>query len=198
MMATRQPRLPRASIAGAARAALRSRICSLASSSTPASRARERAMPRRALSDSVGDFSDATRSQLPAARAQRAIADYLDRETARIDALIAAKRRMVELLEERWQASCDEARGASVDDVGSAAPATARRRCVADGRSAVAERLAAADSANWKWTQLPCRQSSRVRHRSTERHGAPQSPRRLSATSCVHAGDCVVERGRWR
>jgi type I restriction enzyme S subunit len=33
--------------------------------------------------------------------AQRAIADYLDRETARIDALIAAKRRMVELLEER-------------------------------------------------------------------------------------------------
>jgi type I restriction enzyme S subunit len=32
---------------------------------------------------------------------QRVIADYLDRETARIDALIAAKRRMVELLEER-------------------------------------------------------------------------------------------------
>ena len=32
---------------------------------------------------------------------QRAIADYLDRETVRIDALIAAKRRMVELLEER-------------------------------------------------------------------------------------------------
>ena len=35
-------------------------------------------------------------------RVQRAIADYLDRETARIDALIAAKRRMVELLEERF------------------------------------------------------------------------------------------------
>src|SRR5258706_11298440 len=32
---------------------------------------------------------------------QRAIADYLDHETARIDALIAAKTRMVELLEER-------------------------------------------------------------------------------------------------
>ncbi len=40
--------------------------------------------------------------QLPVDR-QRAIADYLDRETARIDALIAAKRRMAELLEERWQ-----------------------------------------------------------------------------------------------
>ena len=36
---------------------------------------------------------------------QRAIADYLDRETARIDALVAAKRRMVQLLEERvWLA----------------------------------------------------------------------------------------------
>lgn len=34
---------------------------------------------------------------------QRAIAAYLDRETARINGLIAAKRRMVGLLEERWQ-----------------------------------------------------------------------------------------------
>lgn len=33
---------------------------------------------------------------------QRAIADYLDTETARIDALITKKRRMIELLEERW------------------------------------------------------------------------------------------------
>lgn len=33
---------------------------------------------------------------------QRAIADYLDAETARIDALIAKKRRMIELLEERF------------------------------------------------------------------------------------------------
>jgi type I restriction enzyme S subunit len=34
---------------------------------------------------------------------QSAIADYLDRETARIDALIAAKQQMMQLLEERWQ-----------------------------------------------------------------------------------------------
>jgi type I restriction enzyme S subunit len=39
--------------------------------------------------------------------AQRAIADYLDRETARIDALMAAKRQMVELLDERWQEVLD-------------------------------------------------------------------------------------------
>jgi type I restriction enzyme S subunit len=37
----------------------------------------------------------------PSLSAQRAIADHLDRETARIDALIGAKRRMLELLEER-------------------------------------------------------------------------------------------------
>jgi type I restriction enzyme S subunit len=35
---------------------------------------------------------------------QQAIADYLDRETARIDALISAKHRMVDLLEERLDA----------------------------------------------------------------------------------------------
>ncbi len=34
---------------------------------------------------------------------QRAIADFLDRETTRIDALITAKRRMIELLEARWR-----------------------------------------------------------------------------------------------
>ena len=35
---------------------------------------------------------------------QRAIADYLDRETARLDALLAAKERVLELLEEKRQA----------------------------------------------------------------------------------------------
>jgi len=40
---------------------------------------------------------------LPPLAAQRAIVDYLDRETSRIDALIAAKQRMVDLLEERFR-----------------------------------------------------------------------------------------------
>ena len=35
---------------------------------------------------------------------QRRIADYLDRETTRIDALIVKKRRMIRLLEQRWEA----------------------------------------------------------------------------------------------
>lgn len=43
------------------------------------------------------------RLSIPGLLAQRGIADYLDRETGRIDALIAAKRRMVGLLEKRWQ-----------------------------------------------------------------------------------------------
>ena len=41
---------------------------------------------------------------VPPAAEQRAIADYLDTETSRIDALITKKRRMIELLEERRRA----------------------------------------------------------------------------------------------
>jgi type I restriction enzyme S subunit len=42
--------------------------------------------------------------RLPEAPQQCAIADYLDRETARIDALIAHRQRMAELVVERWDA----------------------------------------------------------------------------------------------
>jgi len=41
------------------------------------------------------------RVRVPSHEEQRAIADYLDTETARIDALITKKRRMIELLEQR-------------------------------------------------------------------------------------------------
>ena len=40
---------------------------------------------------------------VPPIATQRALADYLDRETAKIEAITAAKRRMVELLEEQMQ-----------------------------------------------------------------------------------------------
>lgn len=40
----------------------------------------------------------------PSARSQRAIADYLDRETARLDALVAAKERVLGLLAEKRRA----------------------------------------------------------------------------------------------
>jgi type I restriction enzyme S subunit len=49
------------------------------------------------------------RIPIPPPEAQRAIARYLDRETGRIDAIIAAKRRMAELVEQRWQAVLETA-----------------------------------------------------------------------------------------
>lgn len=39
----------------------------------------------------------------PSLAAQRAVANYLDRETSRIDALVEKKQRLVRLLEARWQ-----------------------------------------------------------------------------------------------
>ena len=45
---------------------------------------------------------------LPPLGEQRAIADYLDTETARIDALITKKRRLITLLEEAWSAEVVE------------------------------------------------------------------------------------------
>ena len=45
----------------------------------------------------------------PAVGKQRAIADYLDTETARIDALITKKRRLIDLLNERWLTSVESA-----------------------------------------------------------------------------------------
>jgi type I restriction enzyme, S subunit len=43
----------------------------------------------------------------PALTEQRAIADYLDAETNRIDALITKKQQLVHVLEERWSATID-------------------------------------------------------------------------------------------
>lgn len=60
----------------------------------------------------IGDL----RMPLPPLPVQRAIADYLDAETARIDALIAKKRRMIELLEERLAAFIDSALRFATDE----------------------------------------------------------------------------------
>ena len=52
---------------------------------------------------------------LPAIAAQRAIADYLDRETARLDALVAAKERVLGLLAEKRRALITRAVTRSLD-----------------------------------------------------------------------------------
>ncbi|MDQ1306431.1 MAG: type restriction enzyme subunit [Actinomycetota bacterium] len=53
---------------------------------------------------------------LPPIDEQRAIADYLDRETARIDTLIEEQRRLIELLRERRQAVIESAASRGVDE----------------------------------------------------------------------------------
>jgi type I restriction enzyme S subunit len=55
-------------------------------------------------SDAIADLP----VPLPSIDTQRAIAEYLDRETDRIDALVRAKRRMVELLKERTEVARDQ------------------------------------------------------------------------------------------
>jgi type I restriction enzyme S subunit len=54
------------------------------------------------------DLAYGQRIPLPPLSEQRAIADYLDAETARIDALIAKKEQLIHLLEERIDALLDE------------------------------------------------------------------------------------------
>lgn len=51
-----------------------------------------------------GDFLANLHIQLPSLNQQRAIADYLDRETTRLDALVAEKERLLELLAEKRRA----------------------------------------------------------------------------------------------
>ena len=55
-------------------------------------------MPRTSW-EKIGEY----RPRIPSRVEQLAIADYLDTETDHIDALISKKRRLIELLEERWR-----------------------------------------------------------------------------------------------
>lgn len=50
------------------------------------------------------DVINQVKIRLPSDAMQHAIVNYLDTETARIDALISKKRRMIRLLEQRWEA----------------------------------------------------------------------------------------------
>ena len=61
--------------------------------------------------DKVGAF----RVPAPPVGDQQAIADYLDRETARIDTLIEEQQRLIKLLQERREAEADALLGSPVD-----------------------------------------------------------------------------------
>lgn len=79
------------------------------------------------LSIAVGSTYDAVTSEdigslrvsVPVLTTQRAIADYLDTETARIDALIEKKRRVVDLLYQHASAACEQRIRGLVDTYGS-------------------------------------------------------------------------------
>ena len=110
----------------------------------------QRAVSRRcAASDSptiyhVGD-ADAHAGPVPPLDEQRAIADYLDRETARIDTLIEEQQRLIEMLRERRAAVIDAALLDGLDRRASRALALDRRvlrrlecgELVADGERSV-------------------------------------------------------------
>lgn len=61
---------------------------------------------------------------IPEGSEQRAIADFLDRETARIDMLIAEQQKLIELLEERRQALIEQRVSCGLDDRASFKPST--------------------------------------------------------------------------
>ena len=62
-----------------------------------------------AMTHITRDMMRRVRVVLPPLEKQRAIADYLDTETARIDALTTKKRRMIELLDERFRGRIEAA-----------------------------------------------------------------------------------------
>lgn len=63
-----------------------------------------------------------TQVSSPPLAEQRAIADYLDAETSRIDALIAKKQQLVDLIDERWIAHRNFAILRGVDPISGAGP----------------------------------------------------------------------------
>ncbi len=108
------------------------------------------------------EYAYAQRVPLPSHTEQRAIADYLDTETGRIDRLISKKRRMIELLRERRQALITAAVTGE-----SAVPADRDRRRDQNPRSSDPGSSRAGHPVSWE--SLPLRRIFRVVHGGTPR-----------------------------
>ncbi len=127
---------------------------------------------------------------LPPLPEQRAIADYLDAETARIDALVTKKRRLIELAESRFTRSCDQ----WFETVRGTQGLTSLRRiatCIEQGWSPQCEEVEA-DPAEWGVLK-----TSAV---STGRFDASKNKRLPQAVEAdvrwkVSDGDLLVTRG---
>jgi type I restriction enzyme, S subunit len=128
---------------------------------------------------------------LPPVKVQRSVADYLDRQTARIDALIAAKRRMVELLEERAVAFIED----SAADAGWQPVALARViKRIEQGWSPQCDaRLPGNDE--WGVLKVGCVNRGEFRPDETKALPADLPPRR---EYLVHNGDLLMSRANTR
>jgi type I restriction enzyme S subunit len=129
--------------------------------------------------------------------AERAIADYLDAETPRLDALIAKKRRMITLLHDRVQAAIDgltvpRALGGTADAGGPAWPMVNLRYC-------------ASFFTDGDWIEAPFITTSGIRLVQTgnigagefrdvgDRYISRETFRQLNCT-LIHPGDVLISR----
>ena len=99
------------------------------------------------------DFVRDHRVRVPKLSQQRTIADYLDRETARLDTLVVAKERSIALLKEHRAALIATAVMGQID-VAQAAGGYHAPAARGDGMSAVAEQLAPIFPEGWRTIQL--------------------------------------------
>ena len=110
-------------------------------------------------------------SRRPATQTQRAIADFLDRETEKIDALVAKKQRLIELLQEKRTALISHAVTKGLD-----------RRCADEG---LGREWLGQIPAHWEAAVLRrVARLNRDTHRSVSTLSSWQAPRH----SVVHRG----------
>lgn len=138
-------------------------------------------MPRTSW-EALGEF----RVSLPGEATQEAIGARLDRETAQLAALITAKRRIIELLEERYRTSLDEV---FAPYEGRVAPLGRFVISIAQGASPEAENRPAE---NGEWGVLKLSAVKNGRFISSENKALPGNPTPDGLAPAV--GDLLVTR----
>ena len=124
-------------------------------------------------------------------RVQRAIADYLDAETARIHALIASRRRMIELLRERRSAVIADLTGG---DTGTGEAAGGTRLKFAVGRPTSGNRDHSFTSDD---SGIPCLRGLNIKPGWVDQANLmriSEADNREHGATILHAGDVVIVR----
>lgn len=128
---------------------------------------------------------------LPPLDEQRAIADFLDRETAQIDTLIAKQQRLIATLRERRAAVVDRETSAS----GNAAPLRRAIESLRQGWSPVAESDSADGVTEWAVLKVGCTNSGTFDATQNKRLPAGEQPR---PEHVVRRGEVVISRSNTR